>query len=909
MASAVRPADGFGNGAATYGFTYSAAGLPLTATDPDGVATANSYDGAGNLTAAALDPAHLNLVTQFAYDDAGDVTAATDPRGNVTTSLYDLDRRKIEDDRHDGNAAAAVIAATQTVYDVLGRVVDEKAGTAFSGTAVTAWLTTAHTTYTPVSKPASVTDADSRTVTTTYDALDRVDVVADPIGRKVHNAYDAAGQLLVEYRAWGDALQIAYATHAYTPNGKEASVYDALGATHTTTYTYDGFDRLAVTTYPDASHESLSYDADGNVTSRTTRAGDLIAYGYDLLDRLRTKAVPSTSGSPAHAVASAYTLAGRVTALTDSTGPALGYGFDTAGRATSETQTTLGVARTVTSTLDANGNRTRLTWPDAFAVNYAYDALNRLSTATVNGGALLASYAYDPLSRRTGVSYNSGTSAMSYTYTDAGDLLTLTDDFAGTSNDVTFTDTYTNAHQLASETVSNAAYSYTTAATPTAYAAVNTLNQYTTVGGNALTWDANGNLATASTGSYTHDPENRMTRAIVPGTSDSNYTYDPLGRRVVKTISTSAAPLWGSATWNAFTWTAAATTAVTYLHDGSSEIAEYDGAGALIRRFVPGPSVDEFIAMVTAAGTKTFVHVNRQGSIIATADTSGAPAEGPYTYDAYGNCFTSAGASCTTLAATTVPFRFTGQRYDPETNLYYYKARYYCVGIGRFCETDPVGYGPDVNLYTAFGNDPTDKTDPTGALAASDCGTGSRIAGGGDAAGCSVAFEDKGRQRNSAGTNAPVRVAQVAPAEADAEGESGSSYREFENNDERDREGENREVYGHNPGADYPGDAESDVTITIDPKTFNIVIGRVKDLRDLEPGERSLLDRLPNQGSPRANWQQNSGVLREEMARGRPIRDASPGDTGGRFLNAERNLLRSHGWTFDPQTNYWKPPK
>ncbi len=192
--------------------------------------------------------------------------------------------------------------------------------------------------------------------------------------------------------------------------------------------------------------------------------------------------------------------------------------------------------------------------------------------------------------------------------------------------------------------------------------------------------------------------------------------YDPLGRRVVKTIATSAAPLWGSATWNAFTWTAAATTATTYLHDGSSEIAEYDGAGALVRRFVPGPSVDEFIAMVTAGGTKTFVHVNRQGSVIATADTSGAPAEGPYTYDAYGNCFTSAGASCTTLAATTVPFRYTGQRYDPETNLYYYKARYYCVTFGRFCETDPIGYGPDVNWYTAFGNDPTDKTDPTGMI-------------------------------------------------------------------------------------------------------------------------------------------------------------------------------------------------
>lgn len=87
------------------------------------------------------------------------------------------------------------------------------------------------------------------------------------------------------------------------------------------------------------------------------------------------------------------------------------------------------------------------------------------------------------------------------------------------------------------------------------------------------------------------------------------------------------------------------------------------------------------------------------------------------------------------------------------------------------------------------------------------------------------------------------------------------------------------------------------------------VIGRVKDLQSLKPGERSLLDRLPNQGSPKANWTQNSGVLRQEMAKGQPIRDASPGDTAGRFLNAERNLLKDHGWTFDPNTNYWMPPK
>ena len=92
-------------------------------------------------------------------------------------------------------------------------------------------------------------------------------------------------------------------------------------------------------------------------------------------------------------------------------------------------------------------------------------------------------------------------------------------------------------------------------------------------------------------------------------------------------------------------------------------------------------------------------------------------------------------------------------------------------------------------------------------------------------------------------------------------------------------------------------------------KAATTVIGRTKDLKNLLSGERSLLNRLPNLGNPKANWAQNSGVLREQMARGQPIRDVSPGDTSGAFLNAERNLLQDRGWTFDSNTNFWNPPK
>ncbi len=360
---------------------------------------------------------------------------------------------------------------------------------------------------------------------------------------------------------------------------------------HQTNYIYDGFDRLKQTVYADATSDQVTqYDNDNNALTRVNRAGSTLTYTYDALDRMWTKAVPAIGSIAANTVTWTYDLANKVTQIGDTLGNTLVNGYDPAGRQTSATNTAPGMAaKTINYQVDNAGNRTQLTWPDNYSVTYSFDAANRMYAANENGSTPLATYDYDNLGHRAWVQYGSGAPAakVSYSWSNEGDLLTLSHALAQVANSVGFIDDYTPAHQINSSQISNPAYQYALTGSVIAnYAPVNGLNQYPTItpaGGSAtsILYDANGNLTSDGNFTFAYDPENRLMTATKTGTSVA-YAYDPLGRRTTKTVN-------GSATY--------------FLDSGDDEIAEYDATGNnVLRRFVPGPGIDQPIAMVSCSG-------------------------------------------------------------------------------------------------------------------------------------------------------------------------------------------------------------------------------------------------------------------------------------------------------------------
>ena len=96
--------------------------------------------------------------------------------------------------------------------------------------------------------------------------------------------------------------------------------------------------------------------------------------------------------------------------------------------------------------------------------------------------------------------------------------------------------------------------------------------------------------------------------------------------------------------------------------------------GTTSLKYVHGLGTDEPLAAEDGCGPLTYYHVDGLGSIRKRTNQAGAVVH-EYRYDAWGNI---------EMGASEPGYAFTGREWDPESGLYYYRARYYDPRVGRF---------------------------------------------------------------------------------------------------------------------------------------------------------------------------------------------------------------------------------
>ena len=152
-------------------------------------------------------------------------------------------------------------------------------------------------------------------------------------------------------------------------------------------------------------------------------------------------------------------------------------------------------------------------------------------------------------------------------------------DLAGTANDQTLSFSHNPARQITSRTASNPGYAWAGHVNVNEVTIVNGLNQVATEAGVSFSYDARGNLTWDGEKSFWYDADNRLTGA----SGGASFDYDALGRLY-------------EAGGNGMATT-------RFLYDGAELIAEYDGSGALARRYVHGPGSDEPLVWYEGSGT------------------------------------------------------------------------------------------------------------------------------------------------------------------------------------------------------------------------------------------------------------------------------------------------------------------
>jgi YD repeat-containing protein len=361
------------------------------------------------------------------------------------------------------------------------------------------------------------------------------------------------------------------------------------------------------------------------------RDGSILSFQYDAANRMSAKIVPERSGLAAAQTRDVYYLYDnrglQVRARFDApNGEGVTTDYDGFGRAVSSTLSLGGAVRTLTSYFDREGHRTALVHPDGATFGYYRDAAGRLGSLYQNGLSTIDDYVvrywYKPEGPVHAAVRGAGSAGFTtvYYYDAVQRPSAILNDLPVAGADMSIGLTYNPAGQIRTLSRDNDSYAWRDSFAVSRDYQTDGQNRYLQTLSNGVptagfSYDPNGNLASDQYRYYLYDVENRL----VSATNGAALVYDPLGRL--------------------FEVSSPATGTTRFLYDGDELVAEYDGLGTLLRRYVHGTGADDPVAVYegSALGTanRRYMLPDQQGSIVGLVNVDGSPSA-INSYDEYG---------------------------------------------------------------------------------------------------------------------------------------------------------------------------------------------------------------------------------------------------------------------------------